>query len=424
MRFRLRHLLFAVAATLALTLLVSNLTTDDKKIEVEVRSPYAARDPQFLRSMGVLLGPSIVRGNQVRHLENGDEIFPAMLDAIRAARTTITFETYIYWSGEVGRRFADALRERARAGVKVHVLLDWVGSSKMDDSLLQAMRADGVQVARYHQPKWYNLSRLNNRTHRKLLVVDGRVAFTGGVGIADKWSGNAQDENHWRDSHFRVEGPVALQFQAVFMDNWVQATGKVLHTPDYFPEIENAGDKAAQMFSSGPSGGSESMHLMYLLAIASSRESILLSSSYFVPDELAIGALVEAAKRGVRIRIITPGDKIDTEVVRRASRARWGDLLKAGIGIYEYQPTMFHCKVMIVDGFLVSTGSTNFDNRSFRLNDEANLNVYDPAFAAEMAKVFEDDVKHARQVTLEQWEGRPWHEKLLEQALSLIGQQL
>jgi cardiolipin synthase len=414
----------AVVATLAVTFVAANLMESEKKIESDVKRLYSVTDPQFLRSMGVLLGPSIVEGNRVKHLENGDEIFPEMLEAIRSAKKTITFETYIYWSGDIGKAFADALCERARAGVKAHVLLDWVGSAKMDKAMVESMKYCGVEIERYHQPAWYNLTRMNNRTHRKLLVVDGAIGFTGGVGIADQWTGDAQDKEHWRDSHFRIEGPVAAEFQAVFLDNWMKATGRVLHSPDYFPKIEHAGTAPAQMFSSSPTGGSESMQLMYLLSIASASKSILLSSSYFVPDELALKALADAAKRGVRIKIITPGDHIDTEVVRRASRARWGELLEAGVEIFEYQPTMFHCKVMVVDGFLVSTGSTNFDNRSFRLNDEANLNIYDQAFAAEMVKVFEKDLAQSRRITLESWEGRPAMEKMVEQTMSLIGHQL
>ncbi|HYC42615.1 MAG TPA: cardiolipin synthase [Noviherbaspirillum sp.] len=422
--FTFMHLALAVLGTIAVTIIVINLAEGEKKIERRLENLYGVRDPQFLRSMGVLLGPAIVEGNRIEYLENGDRIFPAMLSAIRSANHSITFETFIYWTGEVGRAFAEALGERAKAGVKVHVLLDWVGSAKMDEELLIRMRDGGVEVERYHEPVWYNWSRMNNRTHRKILVVDGIVGFTGGVGIADEWQGDAQDKWHWRDSHFRIEGPVVAEFQAVFLDNWMKSTGRVLHGDRYFPKIEAAGNVPAQMFSSSPTGGGESMHLMYLLSIASAEKTVLLSSAYFVPDELAINALVAAARRGVRIRIITPGEHIDTDIVRRASRARWGALLEAGIEIHEYQPTMFHCKVMIVDGFLVSTGSTNFDNRSFRLNDEANLNVYDEAFAAQMTAVFEKDVKRARRITLAEWAERPFAEKLIEHSSSLLGQQL
>jgi cardiolipin synthase len=403
---------------------VVNFGPGEKKIERRIERLYGTSDPQFRRAMGVLLGPPVQEGNRVVALQNGVEIFPAMLGAIREARSTITFETYIYWSGEIGRTFAQALAERARAGVKVHVLLDWLGSVRMDEALLAIMERAGVEIRRYHEPRWYHLGRLNNRDHRKILVVDGRVGFTGGVGIADKWTGDAQDREHWRDAHFQVEGPAVAQMQAVFMDNWTKATGRVLHGVQYFPALARQGDAPAQMFHSSPSGGSESMHLMYLLAIAAAERSIHLASSYFVPDDLATAALVDALRRGVRVQIITPGPDIDTEIVRKASRARWGELLRAGAEIHEYQPTMFHCKVMVVDGLLVSVGSTNFDNRSFRLNDEANLNVFDPAFARRQIEVFERDLAHSRRITLEQWMQRPLVEKLLEHAASLIGAQL
>lgn len=421
---KLWHLIVSIVVTILATLLVTNLMEGEKRIESEVHHLYGVTDPQYLRSMSVLLGPPALEANSITHLENGERIFPAMLEAIRSARKTITFETYIYWSGDIGRRFAEALCERARAGVKVHVLLDWVGSAKMEQSLLDELKACSVQLERYHEPSFFNLTRLNNRTHRKLLVVDGRIGFTGGVGIADQWAGDAQDPEHWRDSHFRAEGPVAAQIQAVFVDNWTKATGKLLHGSDYFPKLQGAGKLAAQMFSSSPTGGSESMQLMYLLSIASARSTILIANSYFVPDDLAIDAMVLAVKRGVKIRVITPGEHIDTEVVRRASRARWGKLLEAGVEIYEFAPTMFHCKIMIVDGYMVSTGSTNFDNRSFRLNDEANLNVYDIGFAQEMTAVFERDVARSKRITLAQWENRPYLEKLMEHTLALFRQQL
>jgi cardiolipin synthase len=421
---RYRHTGLAVLATVLLTLLIANLMESEKKIERDIASRYSVTDPQYLRTMGVLLGPAILEGNSIRHLQNGNEIFPAMLDAIRAARHTITFETYIYWSGDIGKAFADALCDRAGTGVRVHVLLDWVGSMKMEQTLLDGMQRCGIEVVRYHRPRWYNLTRMNNRTHRKILVVDGRIGFTGGVGIADHWTGDARDPDHWRDSHFRIVGPAVAQMQAVFMDNWIKATGRVIHTAPYFPAMRPEGDALAQMFSSSPTGGSESMHLMYLLSIAAAGNSILLSSSYFVPDELAVRALADASRRGVRVRIITPGEHIDADIVRHASRARWGELLAAGVEIHEYQPTMFHCKVMVVDGFMVSTGSTNFDNRSFRLNDEANLNIYDAAFAARMTRVFEQDLTRARRITLQEWQNRPWREKLLERVMSLFGDQL
>jgi cardiolipin synthase len=347
-----------------------------------------------------------------------------MLKAIREAQHTITFETYIYWSETIGKEFADALIERARAGVKVHVMLDFIGSIKMDLASIDAMKQAGVQLERYHKPVWWKLTRLNNRTHRKLLVVDGEVGFTGGVGIADQWRGKGQDPEHWRDSHFRIEGPVVGQIQAVFADNWTKSTGTVLDGEAYFPALSARGDHAAQMFSSSPTGGSESMRLMYLMAITAARHSIELSSAYFVPDALTIKALVDAARRGVAVRIITPGTDIDSEVVRSASRERWGELLKAGVRIAEYQPTMFHVKALVVDKLLVSVGSTNFDNRSFSLNDEANLNVLDAAFAKSQAAIFADDWTRAKPVTLAMWEARPWHAVMMGKMASLIGAQL
>jgi cardiolipin synthase len=324
----------------------------------------------------------------------------------------------------VGRKFADALAERARAGVKVHVLLDWVGSNKMDPAQLDEMAQAGIEVRRFHQLRWYNLGRMNNRTHRKVLVVDGQVGFTGGVGIADQWTGDAQDADHWRDTHFRAEGPVVAQMQAVFLDNWMKATGAVLHGPDYFPALKAAGTSAAQMFSSSRSGGSESMQLMYLLAITAAQRTIHLSTAYFVPDDLTLRTLVDAVKRGVKVQIITPGGHTDAGSVRRASRARWGALLEAGAEIYEYQPTMYHCKVMIVDALLVSVGSTNFDNRSFQLNDEANLNIYDADFAARQIDIFEEDRARSRRISLREWQQRPRTDKLREQAASLLGSQM
>ncbi len=414
----------SVAATAAVTLLAVNLIPSQQRIEHRIERRYDTGSPEYFRSLGVLLGPPVLAGNRVQALQNGSEIFPAMLTAIRGAQRTISFESYIYWSGAIGASFAQALSDRARAGVRVHVLLDWVGSQKIEKELLDEMRAAGVQILMYHPLSWYQLARVNNRTHRKLLVVDGRIGFTGGVGIADKWDGNAQDADHWRDSHYRVEGPVVAQMQATFLDNWTKVSGELLHGAEYLPPIAEDGQMPAQMFSSSPDGGADSMQLMYLLVTTAAAKTIDLASAYFVPDDLTSAALVDAMRRGVRFRLIVPGPIIDSDIVRRASRSTWGPLLAAGAEIREYQPTMFHCKVLIVDGLLVSVGSTNFDPRSFRLNDEANLNVYDAAFAAVQTAVFERDFAQSRPVTLAEWEGRPWHEKAIEWAAGLLGSQL
>ena len=405
-------------------LLYQNLTVGEKRIQHQLPRLYESDDAEFRRTLSSLLGPQIVEGNKVETLLNGDRIFPAMLAAIRSAQSTITFETYIYWSGRIGREFVDALTERARAGVKVHVLLDWVGSIKMEPQLLEEMRSAGVEVERFHEPHWSNWDQLNNRTHRKLLVVDGKVGFTGGVGIADQWLGDARNPEEWRDTHYRVEGPVVAQMQAVFLDNWVRANGRVLHGEAYFPALQPAGNLAAQMFSSSPQGGSDSMQLMYLLSITAARRTIALSNSYFVPDDLTIQTLLDAARRGVKVRVIVPSGHIDSETVRKASRGSWGPMLEAGIEIAEYAPTMFHVKGLVVDGAFSSVGSTNFDNRSFRLNDEANLNVLGREFGAEQLQVFERDWARSRRITLEEWQARPLVERFWERLASLLHTQL
>ena len=417
-------LVVTACATLLIALIGVTFMPPERQIDYAPKHLYDLEDPQFRRTLGTLLGPPILGGNRVDTLTNGDEIFPAMLAAIRSAQHNIDFETYVYWSGQIGRDFADAIAERARAGVQAHVLLDWVGSQRMEKDVLATMRDAGARVEFYHPLRWYTIARMNNRTHRKLLVVDGRVGFTGGVGIAEEWTGKAQDPQHWRDTHFRVEGPAVAQMQGVFLDNWMKVTGEVAHGGDYFPALESAGPIHAQMFESSPTGGSASMELMYLLAIVSAKRSILLEAAYFIPDDLASEALIEARRRGVEIRIIVPGKYNDAKVTRNASRNTWGPLLDAGVHIFEYQPTMFHCKVMVVDGLFTSVGSTNFDDRSFRLNDEASLNVFDADVATQQAKIFEDDIAQSKEYTLADWTARSWWQRLSEWASSMVESQL
>lgn len=421
-------MLLVIAATVLTTTLIlvllQNFKTPEKAIEHKVEHRYAASEVQFRREMSVLLGPAIVQRNHITALQNGDEIFPAMLSAISSAQYSITFETYIYWSGEIGEKISEALAERSAAGVQVSVILDWVGSARIDQSLLDTMLTAGVQVHRYHPLHWYDLARINYRTHRKLLVIDGRLGFTGGVGIADQWTGNAGDPGHWRDTHFRIEGPVVAQLQAAFNDNWIKTTGHVLNGENYFPELASAGDMDAHVFVASPSGGSESMHLMYLLAIAAADTAIDLAAAYFVPDQLLINALIAARGRGVRVRILVPGPHIDSLSVKLASKASWGELLQAGIEIFVYQPTMLHTKLLVIDKHFVSVGSTNFDMRSIRLNDEASLNAYDSEFAKTMIAVFEKDLQSAELYTHARWENRPLREKLSEKLVFPIRSQL
>jgi cardiolipin synthase A/B len=417
-------ILLSSAVTILTSLVLRNLASGESKIEHKIAHLFGVADGQFTRSIGHLLGPPVVAGNRVTALHNGDEIFPAMLEAIRGAEKTITFETYIYWEGEIAREFSDALSERAKAGVKVHVLLDWLGSKKVNEDLIEEMRRSGVDVERYHPLRWYDLDRVNNRTHRKLLVVDGRIGFTGGVGIADQWRGKGDSPDHWRDTHFHIEGPVVADVQAAFMDNWLKTRSEVLHGEAYFPPLEEAGTVAAQLFKSSPRQGSESVRLLFLLAIASARTSIRIGNPYFVPDDLAVATLIAARKRGVLIELVLMGQVTDSEFTRKASRSRWGPLLKAGVAIYEFQPTLYHNKLMVVDDCLVSVGSTNIDNRSFCLNDEANLNVLDTAFAQEQVRQFNKDKAHSLPITLEAWRKRPRKEKLLEYAAGLFRSQL
>ncbi len=410
--------------TLLLVLLLANFAVGEKRIERRVKRLYTVSHPQFRQAMSLLLGPPIVGGNRIDTLVNGDRIFPAMLAGIRNAKKTITFETFVYWQGQIGQQFADALCERASAGVRVHVLLDWGGSQRIPKPILKQLMGSEIQVELYHPLHWYHLGRLNNRTHRKLLVIDGCVGFTGGVGIAREWTGDAQDEHHWRDSHFRVEGPVVAQMQAAFLDNWMKVRREVLHGPDYFPEPKAVGTVEAQMFKSSAGGGSESMHLMYLLAITAAERSIMISNAYFVPDQLSRDALRAAVKRGVKVQVIVPGRYIDTLLVRAASRALWGSLLRGGIEIHEYLPTMFHCKSMIVDEQWVAVGSANFDSRSFALNDEANLCVFDRDFAREQIELFRRDLARSRLVTYRRWLRRPLGVQAVDRAASWLRSQL
>jgi cardiolipin synthase len=270
----LRIVVLSVAGTAIAIALGRNFAVPEKQLERHVVHRYGADDPQFRREMSVMMGPAVVGGNRVTDLQNGVEIFPAMLAAERCARSTVNFETYIYWSGDIGQQMAEALAERAGAGVTVSVIIDWAGSVKMDAALLDLMQRAGVRVERYRPLRWYQLGRLNNRTHRKLLIVDGRIAFTGGVGVADHWQGNAEDPEHWRETHFRVEGPVVAQFQAAFNDNWIKTTGEVLNGPAQFPPLAPAGSQDAHLFISSPASGSDSMHLMFLMAIAAATRTL------------------------------------------------------------------------------------------------------------------------------------------------------
>lgn len=409
------------ATTAALTVIIRNFVSGEKTITHRIAQRYGISDPQFERAMSQLLGPPILAGNKVTPLQNGREIFPAMLEAINSAERSVTFETYIYWSGEIADRFAEALAAKARAGVKVHVLLDGVGCNCKDGDALTKMVDSGVQLEIYHMA---NLARTNERTHRKLLVIDGKLGFTGGVGIADQWDGNTEDQYHWRDTQYRVEGPAVAQMQAAFLDNWMKTRAVVLHGEDYFPQLEEVGELRCQMFKSSPMEGSESARLMYLLSIAAAEKSIQVGNAYFLPDDLTTQTLLEAVKRGVKVEVLLPGSYSDSPTVRMASRHRLGRLLEGGVRVFEYVPTMYHCKCMMIDGLWTSVGSANFDNRSFRINDEANLNVIDTEFTTKESEIFSQDLARAREFSLEDWKSRRIEEKIVGSAAALLRSQL
>jgi cardiolipin synthase A/B len=411
---------------LVVTALLTGCSVQSEKneIRVPVTAKFSVRDPQFRRTTEAYLGASLTPGNRIESLRNGDRIFPAMLSAIGRAKKTINFETYVYWSGQVGHEFAAAFAERARAGVKVHAILDWQGTALMSPTDKSLMRDAGVDIVAYNPLRWWDVRRFNNRTHRKLLIVDGKVGFIGGVGIADQWRGDARNAEEWRDTHYRVEGPVVAQLQGSFMDNWMKAKGEVLQGEEFFPRLTQAGGAWAQAVKSSPGLGNQSMRLTFLLAIASAEKSIRVENPYFVPDSLLVAELVDARKRGVVVEVIVPGAEIDSKITRATSRSEWGPLLEAGVKIYEFQPTMLHAKLLIVDTEWVSVGSTNFDHRSMRLNDEANLNVLDRAFALSQIAIFERDKLRSRPVDLAKWKRRPLMEKLTSPLLEAVRPEL
>ena len=393
-----------------------------------VKINYSVADPQFERTVGSLLGPAVVGGNRITTLVNGEHIFSAMLEAIRGAQKSICLETFIFWDGVVAREFCRALSERARHGVKVHVVIDAVGGNRMDKEIIKKMKAAGVQLVIFHPLQWFHPKsdvEFDHRTHRKLLIVDGKIGFTGGVGIADEWDGHAATPKQWRDTHYRIEGPVVANLQAVFMATWIDARHDLLINENYFPPLSPKGELKCQVFTSSPDDrGSVNMQLLYALSIAAATRSIRIATAYFIPDKDTEGLLFQARKKGVNVQIIVPGPFIYYEIARKASKASWGKLLKAGVEIYEYQPTLYHCKQMIIDDYWVSIGSANLDNRSFSLNDEMNLNVLDGRFAAEQRLLFEEDLKKSKRITYEAWRKRPFHEKTLEVLASIFGSQL
>jgi len=376
-------------------------------------------EPSFFPTITAHTDAPIMGGNRVEILLNGDETFPAMLEAIRGARRSITYAQYLYQDGGIAYEMAEAFAERCRAGLPVHLLIDSHGGGKMPPEIPQLWQEAGCQLQWFRRIKLFQfitpweLLRYNYRNHRRILVVDGRIGFTGGHGVSDAWTGDGRQEDHWRDTDARVEGPIVHQLQAAFVESWRETTGSMLGGEDYFPRLQPRGDVYAQIVKSSPFGGSFESYVLFLMSIRSARKSIHFSNPYFLPDERMRQELLNAVKRGVKVVALLPG-KIDHKVVYWASRSGFGPLLLGGIEIYEYQAGLMHAKTMVVDGVLAAVGSTNLDNRSFALNEEINLIVYDRGVAARLEKAFQEDLKHSKKLTYEAWKARPWREKFLE----------
>jgi cardiolipin synthase A/B len=391
----------------------------------ELEDPPGPGTPDFARMVEALTVAPLRQGNRVTVLRNGAEIFPAMLEAIRSAERTIDFATYVYWTGSIAPEFAEALAERSEAGVEVNVLLDAVGAAKMDRSLIDRLEAAGAKVAWFRPTRWYTLHKLNNRTHRKILVVDGRVGFTGGVGIAEEWTGNCEDPGHWRDTHVRVEGPAARDLFGGFLDNWAEATQCILSGPDHLPDIDGFDDGVQVQVtrSTAEKGATDAEHLFYA-AIACAQERIWLTTAYFAPRRAFVEALCEAVGRGVDVRVLTNGPHIDKQVVRQAGHRTYQRMLECGVRIFEYQRTMLHAKVMIVDANWATVGSINFDNRSFALNDELNLSLRDRGVVAGLEKHFLADLDESRELELAAWRSRPVTRRARELASAAVRREL
>jgi cardiolipin synthase A/B len=403
------------ARVLALAVALSLVTSACSNVPVHRTLPVMnLGEPAFFPTIEAHAQAPIVGGNRLTLLLNGDQIYPAILGAIRGAKSTITYAQYSYEDGPIAKDLAEAMAERCRAGVKAHILLDSVGTLSMPKEYSELMSKAGCEVVSFRPIGPFGLRRANNRNHRRILVVDGRVGFTGGSGVSAKWMGNGREPDHWRDTDVRIEGPVVEYLQGAFAENWVEATGTVLGGADYFNAPTGPkGRTYAQIIRSGPTGGSYAMYTTFLLALSSARHSIKITNPYVLMDDQMIETLVQAAQRGVRISFLVPG-VTDHPLVRHAGRRQFGRLLEAGIEIHEYTAAMLHAKTIIIDGTWATIGSTNLDYRSFRLNDELNIVAYDADFAARLDRVFEEDLHYAQRIDLEAWRDRSVRGRLFE----------
>jgi cardiolipin synthase A/B len=415
--------LFLIAAVVAILFLLLMLFL----ALFEPGLPYTIAEPppvpldsdEFFRILGALGHAQIHHATRVEVLNNGEVYYEAELQAIREARESVNIEAYIFNRGRVTRRFLDLLTEKARAGVHVNVVLDAVGSFTTWASYLKDLANAGGRVFWYHPIRWYTLPRINNRTHRELIVVDGRVGFIGGAGFADWWLLGRRGKNRWRDTMFRVEGAVVRDLQATFVENWVESSGEILAGKEYFPESHGRGSARAMVVGSSPTTGlSTRARMLFQTLIACAQKSICITTPYFLPDRSARQELVQAIRdRGVEVRILTPGRHTDQLLTRRSSRRLYGPLLEAGARIFEYRPAMIHVKTLIVDELWSVVGSTNFDNRSFGLNDEVNLAACDGELAARLLRDFARDLADSRSVSYPEWRRRP----ILERGQEWVG---
>ncbi len=378
---------------------------------------------EFRTTMAGATGMPLVDGNRVEIYNNGDEFFPAMLEAIESARFSITMEQYIFWNGQVGTRFAEAFAEKAREGIPVKLLVDAIGSATLGPEIFKILEAGGCQLAWFHPIHWYTLHRANQRNHRKSLIVDGRIAFTGGSGLADHWLGSAEDEHEWRDMQIRVEGPAVGAQQAGFAQNWLLTTGEIVGGHEFFPQPRASGDVSIQTILSSPSGAGAA-GTMYLIALQCARQYLYIANPYFIPDARVIDMLARACRRGVTVKLMLAGSLNDTWWARQNSVRLYGKLLKAGVEIYEYQPTMLHQKTMLADGVWATVGTANFDNRSFALSEETNICFHDPLLVRQLREIFDRDLSSCKRIEMAHWKQRGRWQQTKEMLASLIENQV
>ena len=393
-------------------------------LNYHVRSELAVGSGEFVHVLEAICQTVLHRGNSVEVLTNGDRFYPAMLEAIRGARTSVALECYIFDSGAVPDLFVDALADRAQAGVPVTIVLDALGSSGFGGAARRRLREAGCRIERYQPITWYRLARINNRTHREILLVDGRVAFLGGAGIADWWHpAHAKKQPAWRDTMVRVEGPIVSAIQGVFAENWLECCGEILTGPEFFPRLGPAGGSSAMVVRSSPSDRATVSRVIFELLLEGARREVRISTPYFLPDRAFRRALKDTVRGGVGVTVLVPGPRTDQKWVRIASRRNYDELLQAGIRIFEYGPSMTHVKALVVDRCWSVVGTTNVDNRSFEHNDEVNLFVEDPALAERLNEDYERDLAEATEITLERWRARPWWEKLIGPVVWILERQ-